>query len=172
MARQTKVQKSAPDLSGAQDALREYAECNHKLKALEAKIEAEIVKLRKKHEGEINALKTRRAEAFDEVEIYAAANREALFASKKSADWTHAVIGFRTGTPKVKFARGYAKKAVELVKAAGFKRFIRTKEDLDKDRIISERENQELMDKLKAVAKLTVVQEETFFIDVKEEDLG
>ena len=83
-------------------------------------------------------------------------------------DFTHARIGFRIGQPKVKLLiRGWDK-VLEKMKAV-MPTYVRTVEEPAKDKLIADREV--LGEKLKAVG-LSVVQDETFFIEPKVEEVA
>jgi phage host-nuclease inhibitor protein Gam len=86
----------------------------------------------------------------------------------KSIDLGQSVIGFRTGTPKVKLLRRWtAAAALTAVKARKWFELVRTIEELDKEAVIARRVD--LGDALASVG-LSVVQEETFYIQPKLEE--
>lgn len=81
----------------------------------------------------------------------------------KSLDLGVAVVGFRTGTPKVKALKRWTlSAALDAIKSRKWFQFIRTTEELDKEAIIAARAEFP-NDKLAAVG-LAVVQDETFFV--------
>lgn len=85
------------------------------------------------------------------------------YGARKSLVLTHGIMGFRTGTPKAKTTRGIVWKTVlELVKKF-LPDYVRTSEEVDKERLIADRE---LLgaDKLKKVG-VEIVQDESFFIE-------
>lgn len=108
-------------------------------------------------------------------------NQSELFAKRKSLEMTHGVIGFRTGQPKCKTARGTTwADALELVKDR-LPNYIRTKEEVDKDRLLADRnlpcrrddEPEEAARPLlheMALCGILVVQEESFFVEPKREE--
>jgi phage host-nuclease inhibitor protein Gam len=99
------------------------------------------------------------------VQAWAEANPEE-FGARKSIDTAHGVIGFRTGTPKL---NKVARQTWETVKQAvqqrfGF-RFIRTREDLDKEGIIAALSAHAVTNEDLRQCGCEVVQEESFFVD-------
>jgi len=91
------------------------------------------------------------------------------FGPRKSIEMVHAVVGFRTGTPKLKTL---TKWTWDRVKAAILVRgldYIRTKEEVDKEQILSDREQFGAAG-LSAIG-LKVVQEESFFVEPKRENI-
>ena len=80
------------------------------------------------------------------------------------------MFGFRTGTPKVEKKRGITwDAALALIKNLELP-FIRTKEEVDREKIIMRREDPEVTGSLAKIG-INVVQTETFFIEPKEEEL-
>ena len=158
-----------PTKDQAMKRMQDYVIAFNSLKKIEANMEAEIQQVRENYQLRIADHKKVIVECFDSIQRYAEDKKEEEFSRRKSQDWTHGVIGFRIGTPRVKFDRGFAKKALELVRELGLP-FTRTKEELDKDKIISSREDHEVMGKLKKCG-INVIQDEAFFIEVKEEGI-
>lgn len=168
--REKKKVVNAPEEAEAREALRDYVNTSSKLKEIEAKQEQEINKIRDKYKNKVTDLQDKKASCFELVHAYSEANKEDLFVKKKSIDWSFGIFGFRTGTPKVEKKRGITwDAALQLIKNMD-DQFIRTKEEVDKDKIISSREDMEVMGKLAKIG-ITVVQNETFFIEAKEEEL-
>jgi phage host-nuclease inhibitor protein Gam len=86
------------------------------------------------------------------------------FSARKSIEMTHGTIGFRTGMPRLKTLKGMTwEKVVNRLRAAT-PEFIRRKEEADKDRLLAERATLDLPS-----IGLQVVQDETFFVEVKRE---
>ncbi len=169
MRKSTKV-KNVPTLQEAQEAFKEMAEAQAELSVVVAKMEQRIQKIRAANEQKIKQLTALSDEKFKVVELWALENKEAEFSSKKSQDWGLGKIGFRTGTPKVAYLKGMSRKALGNVEEANLTTFLRTKKELDKDMILNSREDAELMEALKKCG-IYVKQDETFFVDLKEEEI-
>ncbi|KAK6033563.1 bacteriophage Mu Gam like protein [Ostertagia ostertagi] len=121
----------------------------------------EITTVKEKYESKINALQEEKEQAFEVMQAYAE-NNPTEFEGKKSKDFTHGTIGFRTGTPKLSLRKGYKWAGVlDLVKQH-MKKYIRTKEELDKDGLLMARKDVDL----KTVG-LEVVQDESFYVSPK-----
>ena len=95
-----------------------------------------------------------------------------VFKKKKSFLMSQGLIGFRTGTPKLKTSKGFTWAAI--LKLLGVdelgKTYIKTVEQPMKDRLIADREK----DTVKLLMKKTgieVVQDETFYIELKKEEI-
>ena len=160
----------APDEAGAKESIKDFCSISSKLKAIEAKQEQEILKIRDKFKSQVADLQEKKAKAFELVQAYAEENKEDLFSKKKSLDWSFALFGFRTGTPKVEKKRGITwDAALALIKNLELP-FIRTKEEVDREKIIMSREDPEVTGSLAKIG-INVVQTETFFIEPKEEEL-
>ena len=148
--------------------MQRYAEATSQKKELEAQIEQKIQAVREQHAVELQNLMARQQAAFEKLKYFSEFNKERYFAKKKSIDMVHGVMGFRIGTPKVKAVKTTLAKALEALKAARMKRYIRTKEEINRDEIIQSRDNVTELTKLNALG-LIVVQEETFYVEPKEE---
>lgn len=160
----------APDEAGAKEALRDFVNAGSRLKEIEGQLEQEVLKVRDKYKKTVLDLQDKKAGCFALVQAYSEAHKTTLFTRRKSLDWGHAIFGFRTGTPKVDKKRGITwDAALALMKNMGLG-FVRTKEEVDKDKIIASREDAGAMGQLAKIG-LSVVQTETFFLEPKEEEL-
>jgi len=85
----------------------------------------------------------------------------------------HGTIGFRLGTPKVK---GMPRKGEKLDAVLSFFRqflpgYLRVQEEINKELLIADREMEDVKAQIKTQG-LEIVQDETFFIDLKKEDVA
>lgn len=170
----TRVKKKlvpVPSDNDVQGKMLDYAKASSSLKKVEAEMELKIQQLRDKFKARIDTLRKEKEEASESLQAYAVHNRETLFSKRKSRDLVHGMIGFRTGTPKVVKSRAKTwDRILELLKKHNMASFIRMKEEVDKEKIIASREDKEIMETL-GEWDIKVVQDETFFIEVKEEAL-
>jgi len=166
--------------AAAEDAFAQYAKSDAQIKKITAEIELQCAKIREKRQGELAQLTEERDGAFDVLQSYATEKKDELFAKRKSLEMSHGVIGFRTGTPKLKTAKGHTWASVlELVKRI-MPGYVRTSEELAKDRLLADRELTVVVNSGENVAVpmaeamkscgMQVVQEETFFVEAKNED--
>ena len=168
MAREKKVLALNITKEQAEDAFANYSKNSSLLKGAEAKMEIEITKVREKYSGDIDEWKESKDLSFGVLQTYALEN-ESLFDKKKSFEMTHGKIGFRTGTPTLKNLKGYTWESVKnLVKEFLGDTYIRTKEEVNKEVLLNERENELIADNFKKCG-IEVRQEETFFVEPKEE---
>jgi phage host-nuclease inhibitor protein Gam len=88
------------------------------------------------------------------------------FGHLKSIEMSHGVIGFRTGTPKLKPLSGWTwDRVLEKLLRLGYDQFLRTKTEVDKEAIIGCRED--LLDgDLKAMG-IKITQDESFYVEPK-----
>ena len=170
MTRTKKKVVIAPDEAGAMEALHDYAEGSSRLKEIEGSMELAIQKVRDQYTDKVNKIKGQMEEHYQLVHAYATENKDTIFAKKKSIDWAHGILGFRRGTPKVVKERGLTwDTALKLMKANRLP-FIRTKEEIDREKIIMSRDDKSMMEELTKIG-IGINQDETFYIEPKEEVL-
>ena len=103
------------------------------------------------------------------MQAYAVENKEELFARKKSVESAHGVFGFRTGTPKLKNLKGFTWAAVTNLCKELLPSYIRTSEELAKDKLLADRELPEVAEYFPKIG-VQVVQDETFYVEPKKEN--
>lgn len=139
------------------------------LKTFEAQTKAvmdqRITEIRSEYEGQLGDAAEEMETLVQSVRQWAEAN-QSEFAGKKSLDLVHGVIGFRTGTPKLKTRKGWTwDKVLENLIPAGRWDFIRTKKEVDKEAILAARDNMTPAD-LRNLG-VDIVQEESFYVEPK-----
>ena len=95
-------------------------------------------------------------------------NREELFTKRKSLETTHGTIGFRTSTPKLKTLKGFTWASVLNLLKEFLPDYVRTAEEPAKDKLLADREDEEVSALFPKVG-IAVVQDETFFVEPKKE---
>lgn len=185
MARQKKTIITGVSREAADEAFATYAKSDAQIQKINAEIELQCAKIREKRQAELTQLTNERDQAFDTLQAFATENQAELFAKKKSLDMAHGTIGFRTGTPKLKTLKGFTwASALQLAKKFLPKTYIRQTEDLAKDRLLADRDMEEMaiydtpngdmrtgtMREAMAVCGIQVVQEETFYVEPKKEE--
>lgn len=165
----------------ADDAFALYAKADAQMSKITADIELQCAKIREKWANRLSELEAEREAAFDTLQAFATENQAELFAKKKSLEMTHGVIGFRTGTPKLKTLKGFTwASALQLVKAF-LPGYTRQTEEIAKDKLLADRDVESVivtdgedvtMPMSQAMAKcgITVSQDETFYVEPKKED--
>lgn len=150
-------------------AFGDFATADAQIAKINATMDAEFTKIREKFADQLAALATTRDEAYEVVQVYATENRDTLFAKRKSAENSHGTFGFRTGQPKLKYKKGLSWGGVlELLKVHA-PQFIRTTEEVAKDKLLADREAADVVDLMPKIG-VEVVQDETFFIELKKEE--
>lgn len=153
----------------AEEASQLYAVTSNHLQSIEAKMNAEINKVKSKYQDKITELNEALEEPMEMLQVYAQEQKES-WGKKKSIELLHCTIGFRTGTPKVTKAKGWTWDAITDVAKKLFPNLVRTKSELDKDLIIAMRDEDGFLE-IKEKCYLDVVQDETFFVVPKVEEL-
>lgn len=169
MARTKKTVIAGVSREQAESAFAEYAKSDAKIQKIQATMDLEQTRIREKYADELASLTKAREQQFEVMQAYATENRETLFSKRKSVESAHGVFGFRTGTPKLKTVKGITwAGALQVVKLL-IPQYIRTTEEIAKDKILADRDNEGMQEQMKA-AGIYVDQDETFFVEPKKED--
>lgn len=155
----------------ADKVMAAYAMADARRSEINALIDEQFTKIREKYAEELEQNKEVLEVNFQKMQMYAETRPE-LFKAKKSYDTTHGTIGFRTGTPKLKAKKGFTLASVlMLLKSKGKKAtmYIRTKEEIARDVLIANRKDAQCKVLLEEVG-LDVIQDDTFYIDLKKEE--
>jgi phage host-nuclease inhibitor protein Gam len=164
VSKPAKVAKSLEEIEGVMSQL---AKDDARLQKINASMDEAITAIRKKNEAEIASLTASIETGHEDLETFATANKD-LFKTSKTKDFPHGSIGYRTGTPKVKQLRKLTlQQVLELCKKK-LKPYVRVKEELDKQKLIADRDNKDVKKHLDYCG-IEIVQEETFFVDLKKE---
>lgn len=167
----------------ADEAFAKYAKADAESAKITADIELQCAKIREKYAGRLAELDAAKTVAFDTLQSFATENQAELFSKKKSLDMAHGVIGFRTGTPKLKTLKGFTwASALTLVKKF-MPGYVRTSEEIAKDKLLADREleavefienditkKQVPMGTAMAECGIMVTQDETFYVEPKKEE--
>lgn len=151
-----------------EQAFSSYAAADARLAKINSTMDVEMTRIRDKYAEEVNRLSDQKDQAFDVLQAFALENREELFAKKKSMETIHGLIGFRTGTPKLKTLKGYTWNAVTNLLKEFLPSYVRISEEPAKDRLLADRENEEVAPMLARVGVM-VDQEESFYVELKKE---
>ena len=155
----------------AAEALATYAMADAQAAKIAADIELQCVKIREKYADKLAALEGQKAAAFDTLQAYATENKGSLFTKKKSLDMVHGTIGFRTGTPKLNTLKGFTwASALQLVREF-LPLYIRTTEEITKDKLLADRDVEGMAEGMSRCG-IQVVQDETFFVEPKKEEVA
>ena len=160
-----------PELTEAelQEKLGEYTGITQLLECTEVALEEQLTTLRKEAEVKITELKNSQKSLLKTIQKWAERNKKTLFQDKKSREFLFGKIGFRTGKHKLKLLKGFKwADVLEKVKeiAPGY---LRIKEETDKARLLSDRDNKNMNELLTQVG-IEIIQDESFFIEIKTEE--
>ncbi|MDB6020491.1 MAG: Mu Gam family protein [Pedosphaera sp.] len=146
--------------------VREIARLKLNEKLLVAGMDAEIQAVRDNYEGRLGTLAQVLAEKTEAARGWAAAH-PAEFGQRRSIEFIHGVIGFRTNPPKLKTVLKFKWDGVlEALRAARWgAAYIRVKEEINKEQIIADVGAQILSAAELRKAGAQVVQEESFFVE-------
>ena len=152
---------------------------------INAEIELQCAKIREKYADKLASLTEEKDKAFDTLQAFATENQAELFTKKKSLDMAHGVIGFRTGTPKLKTLKGFTWASALLLVKRFLPDYIRQTEEIAKDKLLADRDGKIAMEvsdspSLEEVpirqammeCGMQVVQDETFYVEPKKEETG
>lgn len=145
----------------------------HQLEAnrLTVEMDSKIAEIKKQYEGVIDKEKKMIESKTLILNLWASQNPDE-FGGKKSIDFVHAVIGFRTGQPKVEKLKNltWAKVVQQMQKLAWGRDYLRERDpEVDKEKLIADR-NKLTAEKLNKMG-LKITQDETFYVDPKTEEL-
>lgn len=150
-------------------ALSEFSQADSRIQKITAEMELKITAIRDKHAEELAELQKKKDDSMEILQVFATENKESLFSKTKNYKSAHGIFGFRTGTPKIKQLKGFTKESVLALVKAILPDYIRTAEEVAKDRLLADRNKEEVAEKLSKCG-MVVVQDETFYVEPKKED--
>lgn len=140
------------------------------LNELRIQMDRKIADIREQYEGTLDRLQVDLERHVAALEAWASANPDEFPAGRKSVEFVHGTIGFRTGQPRLKPARGSTwDKVARKIEGLGLARFLRRKVEVDREAIIGARDTLTAAEML--AMGVSVVQDETFFVEPKAEAL-
>ena len=151
------------------EALSAFAVANAKEQTINAKMDEAITKIRDKYADELSELKDAQELQKEVVQVYCQENQDTLFSKKKSLETVHGTVGFRTGTPALKTAKGFTWASVLTLAKRVLPNYIRSKEEINKEALLADREKPEIKVAFQEIG-VVVEQGESFFIELKKED--
>lgn len=140
-------------------------------RSIKTEMDDRIMNIRAEYEGRLIEIQLQYDQKMALARDWAEAN-PSEFGKLKSIEFTHGLLGWRTGTPKLKNLTGWTlDRVLEAIKAIPkfAKRFVRLAETVNKEAILADREILS-PDELRSIG-VRIIQEETFFVDPKVQDL-
>ncbi len=151
-------------------AFADFARADARIQKINATMDVEMTRIREKYQDELSKLQDQKDKAFDVLQTYGMENQAELFSKKKSIETVHGIMGFRTGTPKLKTIKGFTWPSVVNLLKEFLPDYVRTTEEAAKDRLLADREVEEVRELFPRVG-ITVVQDETFYVEPKKEEV-
>ena len=161
-----KEQKIETPLAFVENTLMEIKTCEAAINEINVEIEKELINFKLKYNDDLTSLKERVQKACLALEEFATENKAALFVDRKSYVAENGTFGFRMSKPKFILAPGFSWPSSTAICQILLPKYIRTSYEIAKTKLMEDY-------KLPAVYKhfpalgLDVVQDETFFIEVK-----
>jgi phage host-nuclease inhibitor protein Gam len=152
-----------------EEAFGRFAFADAKMQGINARMDAEITRIREKNADDLAGFQKEKDEAMEVMQTFAMENREELFSKRKSIETAHGVLGFRTGTPKIKTKKGFTWASVLSLLKEFAPIYVRTVEEPAKDRLIADRDLED-MDALMSKVGVYIDQDETFYVEPKKEE--
>jgi len=147
--------------------LLEAGQLQVELTKKEAEMNAKIQKIRDQFEQATESLREKLKNIETDIQAFCLKNKTE-FDKERKKELIHGFVGFRTNPPKVlqlnkKFT---VKTTIELIKKIFNGKYIRTKEELNKDLILTDYSAKELTDDKLAAIGLRIDQDETFYYEI------
>lgn len=151
---------------GVADCIREIGERQRELTRLETRMNDEIARVRERFETEAEPHRQRVVALTAGAQIWCEANREHLTqgGKTKTAAFTTGEIQWRTRPPSARITGAEA--VLDALRRRGLTRFIRVKEEVNKEAILNE------PDAVVGVAGISISQGEDFIVVPFEADLA
>jgi len=154
----------------AEQIMGAYAGLDAEINVITSKMDGEITKIRDKYSEKLQDLGDKREEKLMQLQLFAETHKE-LFEKKKSIDMAHGVLGFRTGTPKLKTLKGFTWASVTNLLKEFLPTYVRTVDEPAKDKLLADRDVPEVTDQFKKVG-IEAVQDESFYVELKKEEFA
>jgi phage host-nuclease inhibitor protein Gam len=150
-------------------ALADYARADAEMERINTELDEQFTELRRQVADRLQELSDTRSASLEVVQAFAMENRESLFAKKKSMETAHGVIGFRTGTPKLKTLPKFTWAAVTMLLKEFLPGHVRVVTEPAKDKLLADRDDRNVYTCF-AKCGIEVVQDETFYVELKKEE--
>lgn len=153
--------------------LYEKAQIEHRIAKEESAMNSRIEKIKNEFDEKTSDDRAKKAVIDQQIEDFLIANKTDFIEVRKK-NLTHGTVGFQTTPPKVTFLnRKYNEDTViELLKKIFKGKFVRSKETIDKDEILSSIAQNELTDQKLAAVGLKVDQGEKTVIEINWESFA
>jgi phage host-nuclease inhibitor protein Gam len=153
----------------ADKIFKDWAQADAKIRKINADMDQKMNEIRSANQKELTKLSELKDEKFEQLQHFALSNADD-FEEKKSMEFPYGRLGFRTGTPKLKLLSKFTwDRVVDKLESSPLSEFVRIKKEADKESLLSNRDNADVNKHFSAVG-ISVVQDETFFVEAKKEE--
>ena len=154
------------------NALLELGKIEATLAKKEADMNAAIQKVKEKFDTETAEDRAIAADLHNSIEDFCRTNK-VDFAKQRTMPLTHGSVGFRNNPPKVvQLSKKYTvKTSIELLKKIFGGKYVRSKEEVNKDLILTDYAGNSLSDEQLAATGLRIDNDETFSIEINWETI-
>jgi phage host-nuclease inhibitor protein Gam len=172
----TRIKPSLIEIDTREDAERHVGVASGlqlQINRLKIEMDTELLAIRKRYEGMLDMRERELDRVALSLESWANRNPQEFPAGRKSIEFVHGIVGFRTGTPKVKKGKKFPSlEAIAEVMASlpwARKYIKRQVSTVNKEALIADRDvlTAEQLNTL----GLQIVQDESFYIEPKTEEL-
>lgn len=162
------IKETVNPLVFVEKTLEEISTCDASLKMINNRMDQQMLEIRRNNMDQITSLQQQKEEASNRLQAFAIENQGVLFSVKRSFATKFGSFGFRTGKPKFKLLNDASWDHVTESLKNFLPHYVRTVEEPMKEKLMADRNLPEISNYLPAL-NLAVVQDETFFIDLKKE---
>lgn len=139
----------------------------------EAEMNSQIQKLKDKYDQETETERKKIEDYKSKIEKYCVSNK-GDFLKQRSQALVHGTIGFRNNPPKVvQLSKKWSvKSTLEFIKKLFDKKYVRSKDEVNKDMILADYAANLIDDSKLAAVGLRIENDETFFIEINWDSLN
>lgn len=167
--REKKPVLTCKTIEDAETVMADYAKADATICKINATMDEQMTTIRNKYADYLQELGDTKAEKITELQMFAENNPQ-LFDKKKSLLMAHGVLGFRTGTPKLKTLKKFTWGSVTEMLREFLPDYVRTVDEPAKDKLLADRDNEEVNSLFKKCG-FEVAQDETFYVELKKEGI-
>ena len=167
--REKKPVLTCKTIEDAENVMADFATADAKIAKINATMDEQMTTIRNKYADYLQELGDTKVEKITELQMFAENNPQ-LFDKKKSLLMAHGVLGFRTGTPKLKTLKKCTWGSVTEMLKEFLPDYVRTVDEPAKDKLLADRDNEEVNSLFKKCG-FEVAQDETFYVELKKEGI-
>lgn len=172
MSNRIKLPPTKISRARAEELLGEIAALTVEQRKAQTAMDERITTVREHYQERLVPLGKQIEEKTVMLESWAASNPGEFPKGRKSIEMLHGVLGYRTGTPKLKLlSRRTWDLVLEAMRGTPLRGFIRSKEEVNKEGLLAGYAQNTVRDSDLSEIGCKVVQDEAFFVEVKLEEM-